>query len=56
MASRNESFIYSAENIPVGGNPGDVLTKVGGPNYYTAWREPGYVFDAYDVVFDDGEY
>ena len=40
MATRPESFIYSAENVPVGGIPGDVLTKVGAPNYYTAWRTP----------------
>jgi len=38
MTNRPETFIYSAENVPIGGNVGDILTKVGAPNYYTAWR------------------
>lgn len=56
MTQRSESFVYSAENVPVGGVSGDVLTKIGGPNYYTAWRNFTYIFDTYDVTLDDGEY
>lgn len=33
-----DTFIYSGSKIPLGGEIGQVLTKVGGPNYYTAWR------------------
>jgi len=56
MTHRAEPFIYSAERVPVGGEVGDVLLKVGSPNYYTAWRDFTYVFETYDVVLDDGEY
>jgi hypothetical protein len=56
MTYRPESFVYSAEKVPIGGNPGDVLTKVGAPHYYTAWRDFTYVFETYDVILDDGEY
>jgi hypothetical protein len=34
----SDAFIYSGNSIPPGGDVGQVLTKVGGPNYYTAWR------------------
>jgi hypothetical protein len=56
MSHRTESFVYSAENVPIGGQPGDVLVKVQAPNYYTAWRDFTHVFETYDVVLDDGEY
>lgn len=56
MTHKPESFIYSGERVPVGGEPGDVLLKVAGSNYYTAWRDFTYVFETYDVVLDDGEY
>jgi|688.fasta_scaffold16206_2 hypothetical protein len=56
MTHRNEPFIYSGNSVPVGGQPGDVLLKVQGANYYTAWRDFTYVFETYDVVLDDGEY
>jgi len=35
-----DTFIYSGSKIPPGGEIGQVLTKVGGPNYYAAWRTP----------------
>jgi hypothetical protein len=50
------NFVYNGDKIPVGGQVGDVLVKVGPPHYYTAWRELTDVFETYDVVFDDGEY
>jgi|GEM_PF-3406394 len=56
MYYRTESFIYSRENVPVGGMPGDILLKINAANYYTAWRDFTYVFETYDVVLDDGEY
>jgi len=56
MSDRTYRFVYSAENVPTGGLPGDVLVKVQSPNYYTAWRDLSYVFEYYDVVLDDGEY
>lgn len=56
MTHKAESFIYSGERVPVGGEPGEVLTKIAGSNYYTAWRDFTYVFETYDVVLDDGEY
>ena len=56
MVYRPESFVYSGDKIPIGGTPGDALIKVGGPHYYTAWRDLTYVFETYDVVLDDGEY
>jgi hypothetical protein len=56
MATKNERFTYNAEKIPLGGEPGDALVKVGSPNYYTAWRDFTYIFETYDVVLDDGEY
>jgi hypothetical protein len=34
----SDTFIYSGNSVPPGGTVGQVLTKVGGPNYYTAWR------------------
>jgi hypothetical protein len=56
MSHRTETFTYSAENVPIGGRPGDVLLKIQGAHYYTAWRDFTYVFEKYDVVLDDGEY
>jgi hypothetical protein len=56
MPHRKESFNYSAEYIPIGGVPGDILVKIQSANYYTAWRDLTYVFEYYDVVLDDGEY
>jgi hypothetical protein len=56
MTQSTTRFVYSAENVPIGGQPGEVLLKVQGANYYTAWRDLTYVFDTYDVVLDDGEY
>jgi hypothetical protein len=56
MAHGTESFVYSAENVPIGGRPGDVLLKIQGSNYYTAWRSFDHVFEHYDVILDDGEY
>ena len=56
MSHRTESFVYSAENVPIGGRPGDVLIKLQNANFYTAWRDFTYVFETYDVVLDDGEY
>jgi len=56
MSERSYSFVYSAENVPIGGQSGDVLVKIQGANYYTAWRDLSYVFEYYDVVLDDGEY
>jgi len=32
------TFVYSGDAVPIGGTVGQVLTKVGAPNYYTAWR------------------
>lgn len=52
--ARDQTFVYSAENVPVGGKPGDVLVKVSSPNYYTAWRSLPQVFDEYEIVLDDG--
>jgi hypothetical protein len=53
------TFTYSGTDVPPGGNEGDVLTKVSGPNYYCAWRP--VVVDTggaatLDSIFDDGEY
>jgi len=56
MSTKNDRFVYSGDKIPLGGEPGDALIKVGGPHYYTAWRDFTHVFETYDVVFDDGEY
>lgn len=56
MAHRPQNFVYSAENVPIGGTPGDVLVKVQSANYYTAWRDLTDVFEVYDIVLDDGEY
>jgi hypothetical protein len=56
MSHRTESFVYSAENVPIGGQPGDVLVKLQNANYYIAWRDFTHVFETYDVVLDDGEY
>lgn len=56
MTHRNENFVYSGENVPIGGRPGDVLIKVQAANYYMAWRDLTYIFETYDVVLDDGEY
>jgi hypothetical protein len=56
MTHRAERFVYSAENVPTGGIPGEILTKVGTPNYYTAWRDLTYIFETHDVILDDGEY
>lgn len=33
-----DTFVYNGDKIPVGGTPRQVLTKVAGANYYTAWR------------------
>ena len=56
MITKNDRFVYSAENVPIGGEPGDVLVKVQGANYYTAWRDLTHVFATYDIILDDGEY
>ena len=56
MSHRTETFNYSGSEVPVGGIPGDVLLKIQGSNYYTAWRDFTYVFETYSVVLDDGEY
>lgn len=53
---RSEGFVYSGPDVPIGGRPGDVLVKVQGSNYYTAWRDLTYVYENYDIVLDDGEY
>jgi hypothetical protein len=34
-----DRFIYSGPEVPIGGTVGQILTKVGAPNYYTAWRD-----------------
>lgn len=45
------SFVYNGDKIPVGGLPGQVLTKVGGPNFYTAWRSvPTFALDETGVT------
>lgn len=63
-----DTFIYSGSKIPLGGEIGQVLTKVGGPNYYTAWRTLGTISTQNannvsitggtidGVIFDDGTY
>ena len=56
MTGRTETFIYNKENLPVGGSPGDVLLKVAPPNFYSGWSDLTYVFENFDVVFDEGEY
>lgn len=56
MSHRIDTFVYSAENVPIGGKPGDVLVKLQNANYYTAWRDVTTVFETYDIVLDDGEY
>jgi hypothetical protein len=35
-----DTFVYAGDKVPIGGIPGQVLTKIAGPNYYTAWRNP----------------
>lgn len=34
----DDRFVYSGPELPIGGKTGQVLTKVAGANYYTAWR------------------
>jgi hypothetical protein len=53
---RTQGLIYSGPEVPIGGNPGEVLVKIQGSNYYTAWRDLSFVLDQYDVTLDDGEY
>lgn len=56
MSHRPESFVYAAENVPIGGKTGDILVKVQNANYYTAWRDLTHVFETTDVIIDEGEY
>lgn len=56
MTHKTEPFIYSGVEVPIGGLPGDILTKINGPNYYTAWRDITYILETYDVIIDDGEF
>jgi hypothetical protein len=41
-----DTFVYAGDKVPIGGTPGQVLTKIGGPNYYTAWRNPDSIQEA----------
>lgn len=57
-------FVYAGDKIPIGGTPGQILTKIKAPHYYTAWRTIEDLIDqqalaeiiADNLVIDDGEY
>lgn len=60
----NDKFFYAGDKVPIGGDIGEVLAKIGGPHYYTGWRTIEQLINqerlasiiADDLTIDEGDY